>query len=282
MYGYAGQSAAASQVALFTPPPRSTDAGGSAAQSAAAASATSAGGGTQSTMSQIPATLQSLATPAAAAPPTDPTLQSVLDSDVFNPFGSLSPLEKGLEFFEYSTTAALPARNALVSSTLGFALATRGFTTGELPVPLIPGVPLPPVAASGSAVSAAVSQAGVVGGLSVPPTWAAATPTVRLAAAALQGASSAGAAVVTVAGESTLVGQMALASVLGSALGGTACRAAGRPGDGRDSGSTADNPETRDTSEKTSGKLERVLAELSQKPKSVQHWHTDKTKLKCR
>jgi hypothetical protein len=74
---------------------------------------------------------------------------------------------------------------------------------------------------------------------------------------------------------------MALASLAGSALGNTVPRAAEEtisPGGGassRDNNEGAGN----DKDSKTQEKLRRVLAELSQKPESVQHWHTDKAHL---
>jgi hypothetical protein len=54
-----------------------------------------------------------------------------------------------------------------------------------------------------------------------------------------------------------------------------------------ETGSRAGGPSSRDPNEspgndkdsKTSDKLNRVLAELSQKPETVQHWHTDKANL---
>lgn len=126
-----------------------------------------------------------------------------------------------------------------------------------------------------------VGDAGLVGALSVPPSWAAATPTVRLAAAALQGMGVAGAPVVAAASQGTVFGQMALASLAGGLLGNTVPRAA------VETGSRASGPGSRNTEEspgndkdsKTSDKLKHVLAELSQKPESVQHWHTDKANL---
>jgi hypothetical protein len=74
---------------------------------------------------------------------------------------------------------------------------------------------------------------------------------------------------------------MALASLAGGTLGNTVSRAA------VDTGSRTGSPNARDTKEspgddqdrKTSDKLKHVLAELSQKPESVQHWHTDKANL---
>lgn len=275
MYGYAGQSATASQVTPFSSPPQTTEPGGSAAQSATVAQATGTSGGTsaQSALSQltsaVPSSLQSLATPAAADPPS-------LDD--------LLPLVIGLELFETTGSASLPSRNALATSTIGFALATRGFNTGELPVPIVPGVLYPPIvgpATAAPAMSAGLGEAGTVGALSVPPNWATATPAVRLAASVLQGTSQVGAPLVATAGQGEVFGQMALGGLAGSAIGGSASRAAVQTGSrGRDAGSGDMKDSAGDgKGSKTEDKLKRVLAELSQKPESVQHWHTDKAHL---
>jgi len=126
--------------------------------------------------------------------------------------------------------------------------------------------------AVGSAVSAGMGEAGMVGALSVPPTWAAATPMVRLAATVLHDTNAAAAPAVTGANAGSAFGQLALAGLVGSALGGTVPGAigvtairGGRPASDKD-GQTPD-------------KLKRVLAEVSEKPESVQHWHTDKAHL---
>ena len=271
MYGYAGQSAAASRVTPFTSPPPTTNPVGLVAQSASVTPATSTSQ-LSSLMSQVPASLQSLAAPAA----DPPSLSTILDD--------LLPVLIGLELFEATGPASLPSRNALVASTLGFSLTTRGFQTGELPVPLVPGVLYPPVAgpvSAAPAMSADLAEAGTVGALSVPPGWAAATPAVRLAATVLQGTSQVGAPLVAGVGEANVFGQMALSSLAGSAIGGGAARAAiqtGSRGGDVGSGDTKDNVGDGKES-KTEDKLKRVLAELSQKPESVQHWHTDKANL---
>ena len=136
------------------------------------------------------------------------------------------------------------------------------------------GMPAPGSAgfgAAGSAVSAGMGSAGVVGALSVPPSWAAATP-IRLAATVLHGTNAAAAPAITMQSAGSVFGQLALASLAGSVLGATVPRAispaairGGRP--------------TSDKDSQTSDKLKRILADLSQKPESVQHWHTDKAHL---
>jgi hypothetical protein len=65
---------------------------------------------------------------------------------------------------------------------------------------------------------------------------------------------------------------MALAGMAGSALGGAA------PQVGSGIAATVGRP-TADTAKQTPEKLKRVLAEMSLKPESVQHWHTDQAHL---
>lgn len=285
MYAYAGRSAAATALPPISPPPQSTEAQGAVAQSAAVAQST--GTSTHSLLSQLMSTvqssLQSLATPGA----TDSTTSTAL-SGVFAPGSTLSTL---LEAYEFAGPALLPARNSLIAGTAGMSLTARGLQTGAIPSsafassPLAAGLPSA-VSSATSEVQTAVStsaglgRAGLIGGLSVPPTWAAATPTVRLAAAALQGLDAAGAPVLAASTEGRVFGQMALAGLIGGALGGAVPRVASTT-----SGSSADADEQtrapRKEDSKTEQKLKRVLAEMSQTPESVQHWHTDKAHLEA-
>ena len=71
MYGYAGASAAATQLSQFTQPQQATQPSGLAAQSAAVAQAVATPGGTQQTtlsqlMAALPNTLQGLASPSSS------------------------------------------------------------------------------------------------------------------------------------------------------------------------------------------------------------------------
>jgi PPE-repeat protein len=281
MYGYAGSSATVTRLTPFSPPPQTTNADGLAGQAAAVAQATGASAGTnaQSTLPQLmsatPQALQSLATPAAADPPSPPSLTSLLSGL------NSSPLALAAGNIEFIAKGATPASDAMVSNSVALVAAARTINDRavELEGPLFAklgsgtrALGTAGLAATGSGVSAGVGSAGLVGALSVPPSWAAATPTIRLAATVLQGTSAAAApAVADSAG--SLYGQMALASLAGSALGGsvpratagTATRGVGRP--------------TSDKDSQTPEKLKRVLAEMSQKPDSVQHWHTSEAEL---
>lgn len=277
MYGYAGASAVASQVTPFSPPPQTTNPGGPLSQPAAVAQATgAASANTPSVMSQLmsatPQALQGLATPAADPPSPASSLATLLSQL------NSSPVAMAAGDIEFVTKGIRPVNDALLSTSLGLVVAARNLNTtavaleGPLFAALGSGTQAVGAGVGGSAVSAGVGSAGVVGALSVPPSWAAATPAVRLAATVLQGTSTAAAPAVA-GGAASLCGPMALTSLAGGALGaiaprvvaGTAARGVGRPA------SDADG--------KTPDKLKRVLAELSQKPESVQHWHTDKAHL---
>ena len=84
MYGYAANSAAASQVTPFTEAPQTTNLAGSAAQSAAVtqAAGTAAGNAQASLSGLISQTLQSLASPAASTRPRRPVGLSGLLSNL--------------------------------------------------------------------------------------------------------------------------------------------------------------------------------------------------------
>lgn len=275
MYGYAGSSATASRLTPFAPPPQTTDPGGAGAQAAAVAQSTAsanAGSVLSQLMSATPQALQSLAAPAAADPPgplsTLATLLSELNS---------SPLATLAGDVEFVTKGLRPVNDTILSIALGLVASARTFndTSVALEAPLFASLGSGTQAlgaAAAPALSAGLGNATSLGALSVPPSWTASTPAIRLAATVLPGAGAAAAPAGAV-GAGSLYGQMALAGLAGSALGGALPRArdgargrgASRPASEKD-GATPD-------------KLERVLAELSEKPESVQHWHTDKAHL---
>jgi PPE-repeat protein len=269
MSSYAVQSAAASRVTPFTTAPATTNPGGLASQLAAAgqAAATSVGTNAQTQLSQfisaVPTALQSLASTAAPAAPAQGL--------------SLSQIAAIIEVIP---KLMVPANDALITLVLGLATGVRGLTSaptaaalGALSAGLGSTTRVAGAAGLGAAaVSAGVGRAGFVGALSVPPSWAAATPTIRLAASVLQSTGVGAAPAAVVDGSGSLFGGMALAGMAGSALGAAAPRVVtgavakvGRP--------------TGDKENKTPEKLKRALAEMSQTPESVQHWHTDEAHL---
>ncbi|HET7075649.1 MAG TPA: PPE domain-containing protein [Mycobacterium sp.] len=273
MYGYAGSAALATQLTPFTEPPQTTNTAGAAGQAAAIAHAvgTSAGTNAQSALTQlisaVPQILQSVANP----PSSITTIAGAAESIG----GLITGPAQGAPVV--TVTSALGAYSSYLGGILD-AAGPAGASSpglGALAAGLESGMPAPGSAsfgAAGSATSAGMGSAGAVGALSVPPSWAAATTMVRLAATVLHGTSAAAAPAVTVESAGSASGQLALASVAGAALGASVPRAisptairGGRP--------------TSDKDSQTPDKLKRVLAELSQKPESVQHWHTDKAHL---
>jgi PPE-repeat protein len=280
MYGYAGSAAVATQLAPFTEPPQTTNPAGTAGQAGTVAHAvgTSAGTDAQSAlthlMSAVPHALQSAAAPAPAPAPPSWSSITTIAQGTENIGGIAVPAESasqvsviaGMAAYAQNLGNMLNAAGPAGASSAGLGAASVGLGSG------MPALSSAGFGAAASTVSAGMGSGGVVGALSVPPSWAAATPLVRLAAAVLHGTDAAAAQVVTLESAGSTFGQLALAGLAGSALGSTVPRAVsapairgGQPASGKDS--------------QTPDKLKRVLAELSQEPESVQRWHTDKAHL---
>lgn len=275
MYGYAGSSATASRMTPFSPAPQTVGPDAAAKQSGAVAQATAAApANAQSTLSQLmsttPRTLQTLASPAASSPADPSSLATWLNNL------NSTPLARIAANVEFVTKAIRPVNDTLLSISLGLVATARTWsdTAVELEGPIFAALGSSTQAlgaAGGGAVAASVGSAGLAGGLSVPPSWAVASPAVKLAATVLE-YTNAGAAP-TVAASASGLGQVALAGLAGSALGAAAPRAltgGAARGVGR-------RPSDKDA--KTPDKLKAVLAELQEAPEAVQHWHTDKAHL---
>jgi PPE-repeat protein len=236
MFGYAGSSAAATQLTTFTSPPQTTNNTGVAAQSAAVAQATgtSAGSAVQTQLSQlistVPNTLQGLATTATSASsgsplsgiagfmeqltgPYSPVGLATLPGGWWLTSGQLTKLFQNGQGFASLLGPAQPITGALAP------LASE--LTAATPV-------LSPAGLGGGTVSAAMGRANLVGSLSVPTGWASAAPAIRTVATVLPGAGLGAAAPMTAAsGAEGLFGPMALSSLAGRAIGGTAARSVG-------------------------------------------------------
>jgi PPE-repeat protein len=199
MYGYAGNSAAASRVTPFTAPPATTNPGGAANQTAAAAQAS--GAGAQSALSQlvsnVPTSLQSLASPAASS--TTTTSLSTLLTNLLNSVSSTSgtATSTGIPGLDSSTIigdlqnytglfalfVGLDAIGPLLQTPISTAINQAMMPIAAAAAPAMAAV-APAAAAMGGAVGGFAGGAGglgaaaSVGVLSVPPSWAsAATPT---------------------------------------------------------------------------------------------------------
>ncbi len=175
MYGYAGSSAAASQLSPFSPPRPTTDPAGLAAQPGAVAQAASNAGATQPTtlshlMSTTPTALQQLADP--AAPSSAMTLVNAVEHvpNVINT--ALS-----------SSNAGNTGRSILIQDTrLAFQEARDADKAAESGGRLVSAAPS---RLGGSAPSAGMARASMVGSLSVPPNWATTAPEIRMVAMGL-------------------------------------------------------------------------------------------------
>jgi PPE-repeat protein len=120
-------------------------------------------------------------------------------------------------------------------------------------------------------VSATLGSAQTLGKLSVPPSWASATPAIRLASTALPDTSFAaapGAADIPLG----VLNQGTLGSLAGGALGSPASRVVS---------STGVRAQVVPAGQRSKGpvKLDKVIAQLQEQPDSVQHWSVDQAGL---
>jgi PPE-repeat protein len=172
----------------------------------------------------------------------------------FNDVGLLInfPLSQWLKFAPPAAYGALP------KDALGAGLGALGFGRGTLYSAISP--------------TAGFARGTLVGALTVPPSWASATPAIRTVAAAL---SAAGPEAVPAAalGQGTLFSSMGMAGMLGSALG------SGGPTVVQAGIRNRMTP-IKDLNDKQSPEqLKRLVAQISEKPESVQHHTVDQENL---
>ncbi|GAA4292905.1 PPE family protein, SVP subgroup [Mycobacterium paraffinicum] len=216
MYGYAGSSAAATQMTPFTQPQQNTDSGAQA--SAVSQAAELPAGSVQSGVSSATGS-------AAPAPGAAGAAASAL--------GVNSPLDLinvGADAIAYGVDAPLAPLGA-VSMPIDLVGAETGLHTDDIvsdwdangaPLSVVRSV-TPPVPATtpdvvSRTVSAGVGESDSIGRLSVPPTWVAATPAVRPIALALPAAPAGAAATAMAPGFESTFGEMALAGTAGRAI----------------------------------------------------------------
>jgi PPE-repeat protein len=239
MYGYAASSASATTLTPFTPPQQNTNPGGSTGQAAAVSQATgTSAGNVQSTVSSvqqafsaIPNALTSAATSAQSTPLDTLDLISDLISIFFDlpadlasifisvPLGTLGIVSLPFDIGGYGTGVHT---DDIVSGWNG---EKSWPETGPAPVKPFPAPllnlragTLPP-----PSLSAGLGEANTIGSLSVPPTWAVATPAVKpisytLPALPQTTATAGGPAD---GGSGTTLSEMALAGMAGRAMAGT-------------------------------------------------------------
>jgi PPE-repeat protein len=278
MATYAGQSAAASTVTPFASPPATTSAGGLPGPLSAAD--TSALTEFAQFFAAIPTALQSLGTILTGPNPFSGLLAALQDFAALQTLSSVSADVEGI------TRVVLPVNVVLINTIFGLVTGTRcliglqagaaaaGGAESVLAAGLGSGPPLANLASAG-AVSAGIGHAGLVGGMSVPPSWATATPAIRTVAAVLSGAGD-GAVPAAAVSEGTLLSGMALGGLAGGTLG------AAVPGVLGGAGARLRSTSLKDGSPKdgeTPSNLQHLVAEMAEKPDNVQHWYTESAEL---
>jgi PPE-repeat protein len=193
MYGYAGASAAATTVTPFNPPPPTTNPAGAGTQAAAVTqAAASPAGATQNVLAGVPNSLQSLATGANLG------IANILSNHLVTDFEAIS---SGLSGYLGASDSgfigiagALFILNPFVITGIGKGLAGAALpASAAVPAAAAPAALGAGLSGSyGPAVSAGLGGAATVGALSVPQSWATASPAIRLAATALPAAGLAG------------------------------------------------------------------------------------------
>lgn len=267
MFGYANASAAAGDLTPFTEPPTTTTGAGEATQSTAAAAQQT--GSVSSWIQQIEAYLNSFAsnytqfweqsitavTGNSQIAPLWETLYSSISgigsqatwTNVVNSTTGMG-ISQWKNFFIYA-----PWSTEVSKSALNGGLSSTGRLGHIGPV---------------RPASAVLGAAPTVGGLSVPPSWASATPAIRLASNALAATSVAAAPTAEVG----LLGDANLGSFTGGALGSPAARVINTPA-GIQPSALATNRRTEPV------KLDRIIAQLQDQPDKVQHWSVDEAGL---
>ncbi|GLB98024.1 PPE family protein, SVP subgroup [Mycobacterium kiyosense] len=244
MYGYAASSASATALTPFYPPPQTTNPGGSANQAAVGQAAGIARSTVQQAFSAVPSALQSAAaaTPiAATATPLD-SLSTLADLFTIS-FGITAALATFLVGVPSGVIGVIGLPVSIIGT--GSGIHTDEIISGwngEEPFPGTEPAPVKPFPAPllnlpegtvpAPSLSASLGEASTVGALSVPPTWAVATPAVRAIAytlPALPGtAGTAPAVPATEAGSGSTLSEMALAGMAGRAMAGTVGTGAGK------------------------------------------------------
>ncbi|WP_407686706.1 PPE family protein [Mycobacterium sp. HUMS_1102779] len=275
MTTYAAQSAAVSTVTPFSAPPATTAAG---ALAPAANFISSAQTELASAFGAVPAALQSLGAVVTGPNPAAGLLTALQE------FAGLQTLSSLSSYFEDIGKLVLPVNVVFINTIFGLVSGARhvldvgaaagGAESAALAAGLGSVSPLANLAGVG-AVSAGVGQAGLVGGVSVPPSWATATPAIRTVAAVLSGAGMDAVPAAAVS-EGTWLSGTALAGMAGGALG------AAVPGARSGADARLRSTSLKDGASKggeTPANLQRLVAEMAEKPDDVQHWYTESAEL---
>jgi PPE-repeat protein len=281
LFGYAGSSSAATTgLGSFTEPPSTTNDSGQATQSAAlaAASTTSGTSDLETIIGQVETDFNTFLTDVGQFN-TDYTnfftdLVNVVPGGSYlsTTWTNLYSMISGVGSQATWTNVANSTTSLGISQWKNFSIFqpwSHGIGLGSLNGGLSsPGHFAPGVGAR--AASAVLGSAQTVGKLSVPPSWASATPAIRLASTALPTASLAAAPATEI--PMGLLNQGTLGSLTGGALGSPAARVVS---------STGVRAQVTPPGKRSKGpvKLDKVIAKLQEQPDEVQHWTVDEAGL---
>ncbi|MBS9532665.1 PPE family protein [Mycobacterium sp. M1] len=218
MYGYAGASAGATALAPFAAAPTTTNPAASTAQAAAAGGAQAQAGLTQA-VTMVPHLLQSLAV-SGSAQANLPVLDFLA--------GPLSPVSLfgigGIPYLLAIQCVLLPMNGSNVVASVVRAQGPKPWLHEPAPSTADLRAGLQLTRASGPvtpAVSGGLGNAGSIGRLSVPPGWLAQTTTAKTVAAVFPEAGPGAVAAIAGETESGMLGDLAMGSMAGRALGAT-------------------------------------------------------------
>ncbi|QLL06839.1 PPE family protein, SVP subgroup [Mycobacterium vicinigordonae] len=222
MYGYAGSSAAATQLTPFLGPQQATSPSAAAGQSVAVSQAANTAAGTaQGAVSQVAQVFSAV-----------PDALSGLAASSPSAAASLSPLDLldiGADLIAFLIDAPVSPLG-VISLPIDIVGAQTGLHTDDIvsgwadESTAIPGLTGAKFVVPPQTIAAGIGEANSVGALSVPPTWTAATPAVRPVALALPANFGIDQQALTASlsnSVDTAAGDMALATAAGRAVGDT-------------------------------------------------------------
>ncbi|UQX09926.1 PPE family protein [Candidatus Mycobacterium methanotrophicum] len=180
MYGYATSASSATKLTPFTAPPQTANPAGQSAQAATTAAQTAGSGASHfnslsQMLSNVPQQLSSAASPAAATSDTTSVFGIQVPNSLVTSIGDFNTIINPISFY-----AALSRTVANVSAAAMIMGRLVGDSALYAPLAMLSDATSPVTSAAGGGISNAVlastSTAAPIGPLSVPPSWASATP----------------------------------------------------------------------------------------------------------
>jgi PPE-repeat protein len=282
--GYAGSSQAATAgLGSFTEAPQTTNPSGTATQSAAttAAAAAAAPSDLESILEQFESTATNFLNQVTAV---NADYTKLITNALGTIPGGSTLATTWTNLYSFISGAGSQATwTNVVNSTTGMGISqwknffiyqpwSHGIGLGSLGAGLSsPGHAAGLGGLGARAATAALGSAQTIGKLSVPPSWAGATPAIRLAATSLPDGAFAATAAPSLDVPLSALNQASLGSLAGGALGSPASRVVSSTG--------VRAKVTAPARTKGPVPLDKVIAKLQESPDDVQHWNVDEAGL---